>query len=449
MPGLSKSYGPKLASKKLPAPKSKKVIDRDHKVMSPSNAHSTPFAMKKGKGCLVWDEDGNRYLDLTSGIAVSSTGYGHPKITKAIKKQVDEYLHICSPVFYSKIQCDYAERLVKHVPIKGNGKNKVFFGNSGTEVWEGAIKLARYHTKRRGVIAFYGSFHGRTYGGISANASKIYQRKGFGPMLPDFYHAFYPRPYPCPSDVEYPTSVEGCLSYIKDVLFEKIIDPQEVACIALEPIQGEGGYIVPPKAFFKGLRKICDAHGILLIVDEVQSGMGRTGKMFALEHFGVKADIICAAKGIASGMPLGAFIANEKTMSWQNGAHGSTFGGNPVALAAASATLDLLEGGLVKNAQEVGQVFIERLSIWPDKFPCVGDVRGMGLMIGIEIVKHIKGITHPDPVLRDKIIAKCFEHGLLMLPCGSNSVRIAPPLVINKKQASLACDIMETVLVNL
>ncbi len=449
MPIKEHDYGPKRVTKKIPGPKAQKIIKRDHKVMSPSNPHGYGFVMDRGEGCLVYDVDGNRYIDLAAGIAVSSTGYQHPKVTEAIKNQVDDYLHICSAVFYNKIQTDYAERLAKMTKIKGRGRNRVFFGNSGAEAWEAALKLARYHTGRKNFIAFYNCFHGRTFGSIVANASKIYQRKGFGPFMPGFFHAFYPRPFKCPSDAEYPTSFKGCLDYINDIVFQKLVDPSEVAAIALEPIQGEGGYVVPPKAFVQGLREICDKHGILLISDEVQAGMGRTGKLFCMENYGIEPDIICTAKGIASGMPLSAMIAKEKIMSWPSGAHGTTFGGNPVSMAAAQATLDLLEDGLMKNADKIGKVFMKRMKPWIKKYKSVGDVRGIGLMIGIEIIqKGKKGVVLPDAKKRDAIIDKLFEAGLIVLPCGSNTIRLCPPLTITKQQAELACDIIESVIKN-
>ncbi len=435
--------GPHIKTKTLPGPKARKVINRDKKTMSTSNAHAYPFVFSHGKGNNVWDVDGNRFLDLAAGIATSSTGYNNPKVIKAIKKQSDQFLSMCSAVFYNEIQVDVGERICKLAQIKGNGKNRIFFGNSGAEVWEGAMKLARYRTGRKAIIAFYGGFHGRTYGGIGATATKIYYRKGFGPMLGELYHAFYPRPYKCPADAEYPTTTKGCLDYIEKTLFEKIIHPSEVAAIAFEPIQGEGGYIVPSKEFIQGLRRICDKHGILMIADEVQSGMGRTGKLFAMEHFDVKPDIICTAKGIASGMPLAAFIANEKVMNWPEGVHGSTFGGNAVSLAAAGATLDLLEGKLMKNATTVGDYILNRIAGWVDTYDCIGDTRGLGLMIGIEIVKNKAKAPQPEKKLRDQIIQKCFKSGLLALGCGNNSIRLSPPLTLTKTEAKGALDIIE------
>lgn len=438
--------GPHIKSKSLPGPKARKVINRDKKTMSPSNGHAFPFVFSHGKGNNVWDVDGNRFLDLAAGIATASTGYNNPKVNKAIKSQVDKYLSMCSAVFYNELQVKVGERITKAAQIKGNGKNHIFFGNTGAEAWEGAMKLARYRTGRKAIIAFHGGFHGRTYAGFTATATKIYYRKGFGPVLPELYHAFFPRPYKCPADAEYPTSVKGCLDFIEKTLFEKIIHPSEVAAIAFEPIQGEGGYVVPPKEFIKGIRRICNKHGILMIADEVQSGMGRTGKLFAMEHFDVKPDIICTAKGIATGMPLAAFIANEKVMNWPEGAHGSTFGGNGVSLAAADATLDLLESKLMKNAEKVGGYILDRIKDWPEKYACVGDTRGLGLMIGIEIVKNKKKSVEPDGKKRDEIVNKCFKAGLLLLGCGNNSLRLSPPLTLTKAEAKEAIDIIESFL---
>ena len=425
----------------LPGPNAAAIIARDNAVLTTSASRSYPFVVSHGKGAFLFDVDGNRFLDMTAGIAVSSTGYAHPEISAVIKEQTDKYLHMCSHVFYNPIQVDYAEALTPLVPIKGNGKNRVFFANSGAEAWDGALKLARYKTGRQNIICFYGAFHGRTFGGITANASKVNQRRGFGPLLPGIHHAFYPTNYVVPFDRETPHTVEGCLSYIRDHLFYKIVAPDEVAAIALEPIQGEGGYIVPPKEFLQGIRKICDEFGILMIADEVQSGMGRTGKLFAVEHFDVQPDIITMAKGIASGLPLAAFVANEDVMNWPQGVHGTTFGGNPVALAAALKTLELLQGGLMANAAKVGGHMIEQLKTLVKNSSIVGDVRGLGLMIGVEFVKNKDKGVIANVAARDKIIDECFKRGLLMLSCGSHGIRFCPPLVLTDGQAMQAVKI--------
>ncbi len=428
----------------MPGPKGAEIIALDKEYMTTSTARDYPFVIDHGQGAWIWDVDGNRFLDMMAGIAVSSTGHSHPEIVQAVKDQAEKYLNMCSHVFYNPIQAEYVARLTKMTQIKGNGKNRAFFCNSGAEAWEGAIKLARYKTKRPNIICFYGAFHGRTIASITANASKIVQRRGFGPLVPGHYHAFYPKNYKCPENLEVPTSVEGCIAYIKDYLFGKLVPPDEVAAIALEPIQGEGGYIVPPKEFLQEIRKICDEHGILMIADEVQSGMGRTGKLFAMEHFGVKPDIITTAKGIASGMPLAAFIANEETMDWPVSAHGTTFGGNAVALAAAMKTMDLLEGGLMANATKVGNVILKRLQ--SIQHPAIGDVRGFGLMIGVEVVKNKAKSVQPDPDTRNKIIQECFKRGMLMLGCGSHAIRFCPPLVLTEAQANVAMDLFEDAL---
>ncbi len=433
----------------MPGPNAKRVIEQDKAYMTSSTARDYPFVISHGEGSWVWDVDGNRFLDLMAGIAVSSTGHSHPEVVKAVKDQADKFFNMCGHVFYNQGQAEYAERLTKLAPIKGNGKNRVFFCNSGAEAWEGAIKLARYKTKRQNVICFYDAFHGRTLGSITANASKVVQRRGYGPLVPGYYHAFYPKTYKCPADAETPYTVKGCIDYIKNYLFAKMVSPDEVAAIAFEPIQGEGGYIVPPVEFLQEIRKICDEHGILMIVDEVQSGMGRTGKLFAIEHFGVKPDIITTAKGIASGLPLAAFIANESVMEWAVSAHGTTFGGNAVAMAAAAKTMDLLQNGLMDNAAKVGAKMLERLKTFVAKYECVGDVRGHGLMIGVEIVKGKKANVQPDAATRDKILQECYKRGLLMLGCGSHAIRFCPPLVLTEAEAMVGLDLFEDALKSL
>lgn len=427
----------------LPGPKAQAIIATDKGAMTTSAAREYPFVIDHGVGSWLWDVDGNRFLDFMSGIAVSSTGHSHPEVIAAVKEQADKFFNMCGHVFYNPQQAEYAARLTKLAQIKGNGKNRVFFCNSGAEAWEGAIKLARYKTKRQNVICFYGAFHGRTMGAVSANASKVPQRRGFGAMSPGYYHAFYPKPYKCPHDAEIPTSVKGCIAYIKEHLFTKMVSPDEVAAIALEPIQGEGGYVVPPVEFLQEIRKICDEHGIMMVVDEVQSGMGRTGTLFAMDYFGVKPDIITAAKGIASGLPLGAFIANEAVMDWPEAAHGTTFGGNALAIAAASKTLDLLEGGLMDHAAKVGKAMLARLQNMVATHPIIGDVRGVGLMIGAEIVKDKDSGPQPFYEARNKILQECFKRGLLTLGCGTSTIRFCPPLVISEEEAMAGLDIFE------
>ncbi len=425
----------------LPGPKAVEMVKRDKAVMSTSFSREYPFVMDHGTGVWLFDVDGNRFMDLAAGIAVSTMGHSHPEIIKAIKDQADQYVHVCSPVFYTPIQTEYAEKLMPKVKLKGTGASRVFFGNSGVEAWEGAIKLARYHTKRQNIICFYGAFHGRTLAAISANSTKVIYRENFGPLLPGIFHAFYPKTYKCPHDAETPTTVKGCLDYITEHLFKRVCSPKDTAAICVEPVQGEGGYLVPSKEFMQGLRKICDEHGILLIADEVQSGFGRTGKLFAMEHFDVEPDIICAAKGIASGMPLSAFMAKESVMNWPEAVHGSTFGGNPVSIAAAIKTLELLESGVMKNAEKVGKVMLSRLQKM--QHPAIGEVRGLGLMIGVEIVKHDSKGPIPDPQAKSKLLQEGFKRGLVMLGCGTSSIRFAPPLVLSEAEANVAMDLFE------
>jgi 4-aminobutyrate aminotransferase len=424
----------------LPGPEGQKIIERDKLSLSPSCYREYPLVIDHGKGPWVWDVDGNRFLDLMAGIATTSTGHSHPEVVQAIKDQAEKFLHICSMDFYFDVMAKYGQALTNKVQIKGNGKNKVFFANSGAEAWEGAIKLAKYKTGRPNIIAFYGAFHGRTLAAITANASKTRQKAKFGPLASGFYHGFFSNENAVNKSV--PHTAEACLAFIKDYLFAKMVSPDEVAAIVMEPIQGEGGYIVPSKEFVQGLRSICDEHGILLIADEIQSGFGRTGKFGAMEHFDVKPDIVCLAKGIASGLPLAAFVANEGVMDWPVAVHGSTFGGNPVAMAAAAKTLELIEGGLMENAGKVGGLMIERLQEMQKKFDFINDVRGIGMMIGVEIGKDGK----LDGALREKIIDKCFYKGVLLLACGASVIRFCPPLILTADQANVGLDIFEEVL---
>jgi len=425
---------------KLPGPKAKKIIQRDKRCMSPSYTRDYPFVMDHGKGCVVTDPDGNVFLDFAAGIAVCATGHSHPKVVKAIKDQASRFLHMSGTDFYYDMQVKVAEQLCEFLPVKG--KKRVFFTNSGAEAIEAAMKLARYHTMRHQFIAFFNAFHGRTLGALSLTGSKVIQKKGFYPLVPGVVHVPYAYCYRCPYHLEYDSCCLHCLKYIEEMLFLKTVDPDDVAAIFVEPIQGEGGYVVPPIEFLLGLRRLCDRYGILLVFDEVQCGMGRTGKMFAMEHFHLKPDIVCLAKGIASGMPLGAIIASSEVMNWKYGSHASTFGGNPVSCAAASATIDLLKKSLMKNAEKIGAHIMKRLKPFVEKYECVGEVRGLGLMIGVEIIKN-KKTKQMAPELRNKIIKHCFESGLLILGCGPNTLRICPPLVVTRKEADTAIDIIE------
>jgi 4-aminobutyrate aminotransferase len=420
----------------LPGPRARAVIERDHAVLSPSYTRGYPLVVERGEGALVEDVDGNRFLDFSAGIAVVSTGHCHPRVVEAIQSQAARLIHMSGTDFYYENMVDLAERLAASLP----GPRRVYFGNSGAEAIEAAMKLARYHTRRHKFIAFLGAFHGRTLGALSLTASKPIQRRGFGPLIPGIHHVPYPDPYRLGAAAARAASIEAI-----DRLFHTILPPEEVAAIVVEPVQGEGGYLVPPPGFFDDLSRIAQQHGILLIFDEVQCGMGRTGKLWAWEHFGIAPDILTTAKGIASGMPLSAMIARADLMDWKPGAQASTFGGNPVAIAAALATLDLLEGGLIDNAARVGAHIMERLAIWPQRFPNVGDVRGQGLMIGIELVRDQR-TKERAPDLRDRLVEQAFERGLLLLGAGESAIRLCPPLVITRAQADFALDVIEACL---
>ncbi|HXR77155.1 MAG TPA: acetyl ornithine aminotransferase family protein [Bryobacteraceae bacterium] len=423
----------------LPGPKARSIIERDTKIMSPSYTRGYPFVMGRGEGAIVEDVDGNRFLDFNAGIAVVAAGHAHPRIVAAIQRQAAQFLHMSGTDFYYENMVRLAEKLATLVP--GDGPQRVYFGNSGTEAIEAAIKMARYHSGRDQFIAFFGGFHGRTMGALSLTGSKAVQRKGFGPMLP-VQHVTYAYCYRCAYGQHPDTCHVECVKVIEDRLFKTILPAEEVAAIVVEPIQGEGGYLVPPPKFHEELRRIADKYGILLIHDEVQSGMGRTGRMFASEHFGVAPDIVTIAKGIASGLPLAATVARADIMDWKPGAHASTFGGNPVAVEAALATIELLEEDLLSNATEIGAHILGRIQSWPQRFRYVGDVRGIGLMIGFELVKDQES-KERAPELRNQLVHLAFERGLLILGCGQNSIRLCPPLVITKDQADFAIDTLE------
>jgi 4-aminobutyrate aminotransferase len=425
----------------LPGPKAKAIIERDAKYVSPSYTRDYPFVIARGEGAVVEDVDGNRFLDCAAGIAVNSTGVSHPDVVKAIAEQAQTFIHMSGTDFYYEPQVRLAEELAAIVPIAGDVRT--FFANSGTEATEAALKLSRYYTKRQGIIAFIGAFHGRSMGSLSLTASKITQRRGFGPFLPGVYHAPYPDPY------RFNGSPDACaaasLSFIRDQIFPHLIAPDEVGAIVVEPVQGEGGYVVPPRAFLEGLRDLASEHGILLVVDEVQSGMGRTGKMFALEHFAVKADIVNIAKGIASGLPLGVTCARREVMSWPPGAHASTFGGNPVSCAAANATIKLLKGGLIANAAAVGAHLMNGLRALQEKHRLIGDVRGLGLMIGIELVRD-RATKERATDERNALVQAMFRRGVLVLGAGKNALRLAPPLVLTQAQADSVLDVFDEAL---
>jgi len=405
---MSKNY-PHIATPP-PGPKARGIIARDRASTATCYLKEYPLAVARGSGAMIEDVDGNRYLDFMAGIAVASTGHSHPKVVAAVQEAAAKFLHICGGDFYYESFAALPERLAKLAP--GREPKKVFLSNSGTEAVEGAIKLARHSTRRAAIIAFEGSFHGRSLGALSLTASKYTQRSGMGPFLPEVYHAPY-----------------GDAEYIEQRLFARRLDPKDVAAMFVEPIQGEGGYIVPPTGFLKSLRTLCDKHGILLVMDEVQSGIGRTGRMFACEHEDVVPDVILVAKGLASGMPLGAIIARADIMKWQPGNHGSTFGGNPVCCAAALATLDLVEGGLMQNAQQMGERLMQGSKDLATRHKMITEVRGRGLMMGLEL---------NDPALVKRVVLGAFQKGVLLLGAGKSALRLAPPLVIDEEDIRIA-----------
>jgi 4-aminobutyrate aminotransferase len=427
----------------VPGPRARAVIERDAKTVSPSYTRCYPLVAKKGEGSIVEDVDGNRFLDFTAGIAVVATGHCHPRVVEAIQQQAARLIHMSGTDFYYEEFAALAEKLDEIAP--GDVPRRVSFGNSGAEAIEGAIKLARYATGRDKIIAFFGSFHGRTMGALSLTSRKAVQRAGFGPLVPGVVHAPYPYCYRCPYGQTPESCAVECVKHIEDTLLKTISPAEETAAIVVEPVQGEGGYVVPPQKFFDELTRVARANGILLVFDEVQSGMGRTGKMWAADHFAVVPDIFAVAKGIASGMPLGATVARADLMTWPPGAHASTFGGNPVACAAALVTIELLQEELVENARLMGAYLVDRMRQWCTRFPVVGDVRGLGLMLGIEIVRD-HTTREKAPLLRDRIVELAFERGLLMLGAGDNTVRLCPPLVINRDQCDFALDTLEACL---
>jgi 4-aminobutyrate aminotransferase len=419
----------------LPGPNASRVIELDKQYISPSYTRSYPLVAKRGRGAMIEDVDGNVFLDFAAGIAVVATGHCHPEVVAAIQEQAAQLIHMSGTDFYYPNMVELARKLAAVAP--GSGPKRVYFGNSGTEAIEAAIKLARYHTRREKIVAFYGAFHGRTMGALSLTASKAVQRKGFGTLLAGVFHVPYANRYRCPYGLSPESCCTECAAFLERELFRKIVDPQEIAAIVVEPIQGEGGCVPAPREFLLQLQTICRRHGIMLVVDEVQTGMGRTGKWWAGDHAGIEPDILCVAKGIASGMPLSAMIAQASVMDWPPGAHASTFGGNPVCVAASLATIRLLESRYIENARRMGDYIFGRLAGWRDDFRIVGDVRGKGLMIGIEIVKDQK-TKEPAHDLRDEIVHRAFAKGLLVLGAGESTLRVTPPLVIDERQAEFA-----------
>ncbi|MEX1046352.1 MAG: acetyl ornithine aminotransferase family protein [Actinomycetota bacterium] len=414
---LANAPAPKIVVEP-PGPEAQARIERDRKVTSPSLPRAYPFVPKRGSGSVLEDVDGNLFLDLNAGIAVTSTGHAHPAVVEAVTRQAAELLHYSASDFFLPIYSEVCEKLDAIAPMSGPVRS--FLTNSGTEAVEAAIKLARYTTGRQNLIAFYGSFHGRSYGSVSLTASKTLYRERFGPLLPGVYHAPY-------GDTE---------GFIEEVLFKRVVAPDEVAAVVVEPVLGEGGYIVPPDGWLAALRELCTRHGILLIADEVQSGMGRTGKMWAVEHFGVEPDVLLTGKGLASGLPLGAMVAREDLMTWETGAHGSTYGGSPVPCAAAMASIELIENGLVENAARIGALMMDGLNTLREEQALIRDVRGLGLMIGIEF---------PDHETSDRVEKAAFKRGLLVLGAGDNVVRMSPPLVFREDQAETAIAVFSEV----
>ena len=441
------TVGPKIKTA-LPGPNALRVLAGDQQYISPSYTRSYPLVAQSGRGIVVTDVDGNQFYDFSAGIAVTSTGHCHPEVVAAIQKQAAELIHMSGTDFYYESLVTLAERLSKIAPMPG--PHKFYYGNSGAEAIECALKLARFHTKRQNIIAFFGAFHGRTMGAMSLTASKPQQRRRFSPLMPGVTHVPYPDLYRGRKDAiqDADTYALNCARFIEEKLFKTTLPPEEVAAIFVEPVQGEGGYVVAPTVFMQELRRICDRHGIMLVVDEVQSGIGRTGKWWAVEHTGVEPDMVCMAKGLASGMPLGVTMTRSEIMDWVPGSHASTFGGNPVCIAAALATLDVIEKEhLLKHTTDVGAHMMKRMSTWPAKLKLVGDVRGRGLMIGCDIVKD-KATKEYASAARDLIIERAFEKGVLFLGCGPSTIRICPPLVVTKEEADVALDVLEECIVH-
>jgi 4-aminobutyrate aminotransferase len=425
----------------LPGPEAKKVIESDERWVSQSYTRPYPFVVRRGSGSMLEDVDGNTFLDFNAGVAVCSTGHAHPEVVAAIKAQAEEFLHICAADYYYPHLPLLAAKLEEIAP--GAHKRRVHFGNSGAEAVEGCLKAAIYSTGRNKFIGFYSAFHGRTFGALSLTSSKNVQRRGFGPQVLDVTHVPYPNCLRCPFGKKPDTCGVECVKFIRDTVFETSVPPEDCAAIVVEPIQGEGGYIVPPQNFVDALVELAREKDVLIIADEVQSGMGRTGKMWASDHFGLVPDIFSSAKGIASGMPLSATIARDDLMQWHVGAHASTFGGNPVAIAASLKTIELLENGLIENAARQGEYLMESLRALQAKYPDrIAEVRGRGLMIGVELVKSIESME-PVPDLRDRVVEEAFQRGLIIIGCGATALRLSPPLVIDRADCDFALEVID------
>jgi 4-aminobutyrate aminotransferase len=428
----------------IPGPKARGYVVRDKESVSPSYTRAYPFVMERGEGSLAWDVDGNRYIDFNAGVAVAATGHAHPRVVKAIQDQAAKFIHMSGTDFYYAVQIDLAEKLNSLAP--GDGPKQLFLTNSGAETVEAALKLSRFHSGRPRVLAFLGSFHGRTMGALSLTASKVVQRRGFAPLLPGVTHVPYGYCYRCAYNLEYPSCDLYCVDYIEKTLFKQLVPGDEVAAVFVEPIQGEGGYVVPPPEYHTRLKELAERWGILFVADEIQMGMGRTGKWFSIEHWGVTPDITLIAKGIASGMPLGAMVARKELMNWPFGAHGTTFGGNPVSCAAAMATIEVIEEeGLVENAARMGERLLVAAAGMLSGHESIGEVRGRGLVVGVELVRD-RQTREPAPALRDEVIARAFRKGLLILGCGPSTVRFMPALTIDAATVDAGLAIFEEAL---
>ena len=424
-----------------PGPKARELVKKDESLISPSYGRFYPLVVESGKGCIIKDVDGNEFIDFNSGLVCMNVGHSHPKVVAAVKNQCDRFLHYSNTDFYYREVVDLADRLAHITP--GSPEKKIFFGNSGAEAIEAAIKLAKWHSRRQLFIAFIGAFHGRTVGSLSFTASKPTQRRSFFPLMPGVTHVPYGYCYRCPYKLTFPECHYWCVDFIDEYVLQKYIPPEDTAAILVEPIQGEGGYVVPPPEYFQRLKKIADKYGLLFIDDEVQSGMGRSGKWFAIEHWGVEPDIICTSKALASGLPLGACIAKSKVMDWVPGSHASTFGGNPLSCVAASAVIDVIkEEKLLENATKQGTYIMKRLNELKEESEIIGDVRGKGLMIGMEIVES-KESKKPAPQKVNEIMMRSWKRGINVISCGASTIRIAPPLVITKELVDSALDIIE------
>jgi len=424
-----------------PGPKARKIVERDSAVISPSFGRAYPLVVERGEGSIVVDVDGNEFIDMNAGLAVCSVGHSHPKVVKAIKDQADKFIHYSYTDFFYDDYVNLGEKL--HDLVPGSHRKKFFYGNSGAESVEAAMKVARWHTGRQGYLAYIGSFHGRTLGAVSLTASKPYQRARFAPLIPGVEHIFYPYCYRCPFNLECPSCDYACVDYIDEYLFHKYVPPDEVAMLIAEPIQGEGGYIVPPEGYFKRLKKLLDEYGILFASDEVQAGIGRTGKWFGIEHYDVVPDIVCMAKGVAAGMPLGVMASRADIQDWKPGSHASTFGGNPVSCAAALTVLDVIESeNLLENAQKQGRHIKGRLDEMKEEHPLIGDVRGKGLMVGVELVKD-KNTKEPAQKETKEVMMECFRNGLAIVNCGVSVIRWMPPLIVTSGLVDSALEIFE------